>query len=80
LTYLKTNNRKKNKNNSENKIVSIAYKNFKTSFYINQPQEPPEISSREKEEKQKSKRIVDDANKRSIFSRKKRSKITKLKK
>jgi hypothetical protein len=52
LTYLKTNNRKKNKNNrennSENKIVSIANKNFKTSFYINQHQEPLEISSREK--------------------------------
>jgi len=48
LTYLKTNNRKKNKNNSENKIVSIANKNFKTSFYINQPQEPLEFSSREK--------------------------------
>ena len=70
MTYLKTNNRKKNKNNSENKIVSIANKNFKTSFYINQPQEPPEISSREKGEKQKSERIVDEANRRLFFSEK----------
>jgi hypothetical protein len=53
LTYLKTNNRKKNKNNSENKIVSIANKNFKTSFYINQPQEPLEFSSRKKGEEEK---------------------------
>jgi hypothetical protein len=70
LTYLKTNNRKKNKNNSENKVVSIANKNFKTSFYINQPQEPLEFSSKEKGEKQKSERIVDDANKGLFFSRK----------
>jgi hypothetical protein len=69
LTYLKI-NRKKNKDNSENRIFSIANKNFKTSFYINQPQESPEISSKEKGEKQKSKRIVDDANKRLFFFRK----------
>jgi hypothetical protein len=67
LTYLKTNNRKKNKNNSENKVVSIANKNFKTSFYITYTQEPLEFSSREKGEKQKSKRIVDDANKGLFF-------------
>jgi hypothetical protein len=48
LIYLKTNNRKKNKNNSENKIVSIANKNFKTSFYITYTQEPLEFSGREK--------------------------------
>jgi hypothetical protein len=54
LTYLRTNNRKKNKNNSGNKIVSIANKNFKTSFYITYTQEPLEFSGREKEgEKQK---------------------------
>jgi hypothetical protein len=48
LTYLRTNNRKKNKNSRENKIVSIANKNFKTSFYITYTQEPLEFSSREK--------------------------------
>jgi len=48
LTYLKTNNRKKNKNNRENRIVSIANKNFKTSFSINPHSEPLEFSSREK--------------------------------
>jgi hypothetical protein len=53
LTYLRTNNRKKNKNNSENKIVSIANKNFKTSFYITYTQEPLEFSSREKEGRRK---------------------------
>jgi hypothetical protein len=68
LTYLKTYNRKKNKNSSENKIVSIAYKNFKTSFSINPHSEPLEFSSREKRKKQKSERIVDDANKRLFFS------------
>jgi hypothetical protein len=74
LTYLKTNNRKKNKNNrennSENKIVSIANKNFKTSFYITYTQEPLEFSSRKKGEEEKSKRIVDDASKRLFFFRK----------
>jgi hypothetical protein len=48
LTYLRTNNRKKNKNNSENKVVSIANKNFKTSFYITYTQETLEFSGREK--------------------------------
>jgi hypothetical protein len=57
LTYLKI-NRKKNKNSRENRIVSIANKNFKTSFYINPHSEPLEFSSREKRKKQKSKRIV----------------------
>jgi hypothetical protein len=69
LTYLKI-NRKKNKNNSGNKIFSIANKNFKTSFSINPPSEPLEFSSREKGEKQKSKRIVDIANKVPFFSEK----------
>jgi hypothetical protein len=55
LIYLKT-NRKKNKNNSENKIFSIANKNFKTSFSINSTSESLEFSSREKGEKQKSER------------------------
>jgi hypothetical protein len=41
-------NRKKNKNSSENKIVSIAYKNFKTSFSINPHSETLEFSGREK--------------------------------
>jgi hypothetical protein len=73
LTYLKTNNRKKNKNNrennSENKIVSIANKNFKTSFYINSPlRNPLNFQAEKKREEEKSKRIVDDANKRLFFS------------
>jgi hypothetical protein len=50
------------------KIVSIANKNFKTSFFINPPSEPLEFSSREKGEKQKSERIVDNANKGLFFS------------
>jgi hypothetical protein len=70
LTYLKTGNRKKNKNSRENRIVSIANKNFKTSFSINPHSEPLEFSSREKGEKQKSKRIVENANKGLFFSRK----------
>jgi hypothetical protein len=70
LTYLRTNNRKKNKNSRENKIVSIANKNFKTSFYITYTQEPLEFSSRKKGEEEKSKRIVDDASKRLFFFRK----------
>jgi hypothetical protein len=70
LIYLRTNNRKKNKNSGENKIVSIANKNFKTSFYITYTQEPLEFSSRKKGEEEKSKRIVDDASKRLFFFRK----------
>jgi hypothetical protein len=56
LTYLKTGNRKKNKNSRENKIVSIANKNFKNSFSITYTQEPLEISSREKGERRKIKK------------------------
>jgi hypothetical protein len=52
------------------KIVSIANKNFKTSFSITPPSESLEFSSREKEKKQKSKRIVDIANKGIFFSEK----------
>jgi len=47
LTYLKINS-KKNKDNSENRIFSIANKNFKTSFSIPPHSEPLEFSSREK--------------------------------
>jgi hypothetical protein len=52
------------------KIFSIANKNFKTSFSITPPSEPLEFSSREKRKKQKSKRIVDNANKGQFFSEK----------
>jgi hypothetical protein len=38
------------------KIVSIANKNFKTSFSITYPSEPLEFSSREKGEKTKIKK------------------------
>jgi hypothetical protein len=69
LIFLKI-NRKKNKDNSENRIFSIANKNFKTSFSITYPSEPLEFSSREKRKKQKSKRIVDIANKGLFFSEK----------
>jgi hypothetical protein len=50
------------------KIFSIANKNFKTSFSITYPSEPLEFSSREKGGKQKSKRVVDNANKGLFFS------------
>jgi hypothetical protein len=78
LIYLKV-NRKKNKNGRENKIVSIANKNFKTSFYINQLQEPLEFSSREKGENKNQKGWLMMLT-RGYFFRKKRSKIIKLKK
>jgi hypothetical protein len=68
LKYLKV-NRKKNKNNIENKVVSIANKNFKTSFYINSPlRNPLNFQAEKKREEEKSKRIADDANKRLFFS------------
>jgi len=73
-------NRKKNKNSSENKIFSIANKNFKTSFSINLPSEPLEFSSREKGKKQKSERIVENANKGIFFFRKKTLKNNKTQK
>ena len=79
MTYLKI-NRKKNKDNSENRIFSIANKNFKTSFSITLPSESLEFSSREKGKKQKSKRIVDNANKGQFFQKKllKNNKTQKL--
>jgi hypothetical protein len=70
LIYLKNNSRKKNKNSSGNKIVSIANKNFKTLFSINPPSEPLKFQARKK---QKSKRIVKMPTK-GYFFQEKRSK------
>jgi chromosome segregation ATPase len=74
------NQQKKNKDNSENRIFSIANKNFKTSFSIPPLSEPLEFSSREKRKKQKSERIVDNANKCQFFQKKllKNNKTQKL--